>query len=436
MNVREIALELLCKHELEGTYINLSLASHRLDGLEGGERGFLTALLYGTIERKLTYDYYICSLAGRSIDKIDAHTLNILRLGMHQILEIHSVPDFAAVNETVRLGRSKGEKSFVNGLLRALIRARDSGALPMPVREKNVARFLSVKYSFPIWICKHFISIYGEEQAELLLDSFNKHSYTDLTVNTARISREELVNRLRESGAEAEISLRTEHGIRIFGSADPTSLPGFAEGNFFVQDEACLISAEALGARAGERIVDVCACPGGKSFAAAIVAGDGAEVLSLDLHPSKLSLITEGAHRLGLSSVRAEIQDATAPRVELFGTFDRVICDVPCSGLGVLGKKADIRYKDEGTLGELPRLQYEILCQSAGYLKEGGTLVYSTCTLNPLENEEVVRRFLCEHPDMHPIEFSAGGLTSTGGMLTLMPHIHGTDGFFIAKIGK
>ena len=316
------------------------------------------------------------------------------------------------------------------------MRARDAGELPMPKREKSVARYFSIKYSFPLWICKHFISVLGEEEAERLLDAFNTHSYTDLTVNTARVSREELARRLSESGREVEISERTEHGIRVFGSADPTSLPGFAEGYFFVQDEACLISAEVLGARAGERIVDVCACPGGKSFAAAIVAGGCVEVLSLDLHPSKLSLITEGAHRLGLSSVHAEIQDATDPRVELFGTFDRVICDVPCSGLGVLGKKADIRYKDDGALDELPRLQYEILCQSAGYLREGGTLVYSTCTLNPLENEEVVRRFLCEHPDMHPIEFSVGELTSTGGMLTLMPHIHGTDGFFIAKIGK
>ncbi len=436
MNVRQIALELLDRHELEGTYINLALSSSRVKGLEAAERSFLTALLYGTVERKLTYDYYICSLAGRGLDKIDIHTLNILRLGMHQILEMHSLPDFAAVNETVSLGRSKGERSFVNGLLRALIRARDADSLPVPKREKNAARYLSVKHSFPLWICKHFINILGEEAAQRLLISFNSQNYTDITVNTARVTREELAARLGTSDRQVEISTRTAHGIRIHGSVDPTTLDGFDDGLFLVQDEACLISAEALGVREGDRVIDVCACPGGKSFAAAIAAGGSADVLSLDIHQSKLSLISEGAKRLGIDSIRAEIQDATCPRVELFGQFDRVICDVPCSGLGVLGKKSDIRYKSDEGIGELPALQYDILSKSASYLKSGGALVYSTCTLNPAENEEIIARFLREHPDMQPIDFCAGELSSTGGMLTLMPHVHKTDGFFIARLGK
>ena len=186
----------------------------------------------------------------------------------------------------------------------------------------------------------------------------------------------------------------------------------------------------------GEEILDLCAAPGGKSFAVAVISRDGAKILSLDLHESKLSLISDGAARLGLRSISVEQNDATLPRVEFFEKFDRIICDVPCSGLGVLGKKADLRYNAEGAMEHLPQLQYKILSVAAKYLKRGGTLVYSTCTLNPNENESNVRRFLAEESDFSTEDFSVGELRSADGMLTLLPHIHHTDGFFIAKLVK
>lgn len=435
MNVRELTLALLNDYEISGKYVNLSLSSHLTDKLSREERAFLTALLYTTVERKITYDYYIGAISGRSLDKIDPSTLNILRIGMCQIVHIDSIPDHAAVNETVALAKNPGEKSFVNGVLRQAARLKEQGALPLPPREKKVSRYLSVKYSFPMWTVKHFINLFGEEDTEKLLDRFNTARYTDLTVNLTKTSKEALASELLDAGYKAESFVDTPLSIRVDGSVNPKRLPRFDDGMFFVQDAACAISIEALEVKGTEKIIDVCACPGGKTFAAAILSRTG-EVQAFDIHESKLSLIEDGRDRLGLSNVKVGERDATKPDGELFGTFDRVICDVPCSGLGVLAKKPDIRHKDNQSLQNLPELQYEILCASANYLKDDGILVYSTCTLNPEENEKVVERFIAEHKDFCTVDFAVGNISSDGGMLTLLPHVHGTDGFFVAKIKK
>ena len=435
MTVREIALSLLCEYESSGKYVNLSLSSHRADALGREDRAFLTALLYTAVERKITYDYYATAISSRSLDKIDATTLNILRLGFCQIVDMDSIPDHAAVNETVRLAKNPGERSFVNGVLRQAARFKASGALPLPKREKNAARYLSVKYSFPLWMAKHFVSLIGEENTEKLFDRYNNSRYTDLTVNLTKISVDGYLSLLAESGFEAQKGI-SNLTARLPGSVNPKNLPGFEDGLFFVQDSASAISAEALGTEKGEHVIDVCACPGGKSFAAAILAGDTGSVTSFDIHESKLSLIEDGARRLGLSHITVGECDATLPRAELKGSFNRVICDVPCSGLGVLAKKPDIRHKDNESLHKLPELQLDILKKSSEYLADGGYLVYSTCTLNPMENEEVVKKFLEGDSRFSLCDFEVGALTSTGGMLTLWPHVHSTDGFFIAKLKK
>ena len=435
MTVRELTLSLLRDYEASGKYVNLSLSSHSADNLSAQDRAFLTLLLYTVVERKITYDYYIGAISGRSLDRIDPTTLDILRIGMCQIVHIDSVPDHAAVNETVALARNPGEKSFVNGVLRQAVRLKADGKLPLPAKDKKVSRYLSVAYSFPLWLVKHFISLYGEEDTERLLARFNTARYTDLTVNLTRTTKDGLVGLLRESGYLPESHVDSPLSIRLSGSVNPKNLPGFEDGLFFVQDAACALCIEALDVKKGQSIIDVCACPGGKSFAAAILSGGG-EVISFDIHDSKLSLIEDGAKRLGLSNIRVGVCDAKESRTELFDRYDRVICDVPCSGLGVLGKKPDIRYKDNQSLQNLPDLQYEILSASVRYLKDDGIIVYSTCTLNPEENEKVVERFLATHPEFETVDFEVGGIRSAGGMLTLLPHIHGTDGFFIAKMRK
>lgn len=434
MNIRQIALRILDEYELSGKYINLALSTHAADNLSREEKAALTVLLYTVVERKLTYDYYICAIAGRSDSEIDIHTKNILRLGLCQLIDMTSVPDFAAVNETVKLARQKGERAFVNGVLRSAQRQKDS--LPMPPEEKNYKRYLSVKYSFPLETVKHFDSLFGREDTEALLKFYNETKYTDITVNTTKISAKDYKDALSERGIETEICPGIKNSLRIEGSLNPERLYGFSEGLFFVQDRASHVSALVLDPQCGETIIDVCSAPGGKSFCAAILMGNKGKIYSFDLHESKLSLIESGKERLGLDIINVDSLDATTPRVELFGKADRVICDAPCSGLGVLGKKPDLRYKDMATTRELPALQLEILTASSKYLKAGGTLVYSTCTLNPAENEDVVSVFLGEHPDFALAPFSLGGLSAEDGMLTLLPHKHGTDGFFVAKLYK
>ena len=433
-NIRKLALSLLCEYEELGKYVNLSLNSHKTDKLSGEERAQLTALLYTAVEHKLTYDYYICAISGRSLDKINPTTKNILRLGLCQLFDMSGIPSFAAVNETVKLARNSGERAFVNGILREADRQRDS--LPLPDKNKNLARYLSVRYSFPLWIVKRYISVFGEEGAEELLLHFNTIASTDLTVNTAKISKEDYIKKLSESGISAFESEFSPMSIRIEGSLDPRRMPGYSEGEFFVQDESSAAAVYTLGAKRGDSLIDVCSCPGGKSFAAAIMMQNDGRISAFDIHENKLSLVDSGALRLGIDIITTSARDARMPDSNLFSTLDRVICDAPCSGLGVLAKKPDLRYKREEDIAALPELQYEILTASSKYLKPGGRMIYSTCTLLPEENGAVVERFLSENPEFHTVDFKIGDYSSDRGMFTFVPHVHKTDGFFVSLIEK
>ncbi len=427
-NVREIALRLMLSAELEGRYVNLLLNTAEVKALPSEKRAFLTALLYTATERRLAYDYAICALSGRGIDKISADVKNVLRIGLCQIYDMKNIPDHAAVNETVALVRQKSARSFVNALLREAIRR---GEPPLPERDKNPHRYLSVKYSVPIALVKHYASLVGEN-TEALLISLTKKAPLSLTVNTRRTDRASVLASLKEYGAyPTELSPR---GVLIDAPVVPKALAGFAEGDFFVQDESSRLAVEALALKGDERVIDVCAAPGGKSFLAAILTSG--EVFSFELHESKLSLISEGAERLSLDNITVAKRDATQPCGQLLGTADALICDVPCSGLGVIHKKPDLRYKDLAAISELPELQYEILTKSSAYLKVGGRLVYSTCTLNPRENEDVTDRFVREHTDFEYEKISLGKIEHKSGKLTLYPHIDNTDGFYISLIRK
>jgi 16S rRNA (cytosine967-C5)-methyltransferase len=264
----------------------------------------------------------------------------------------------------------------------------------------------------------------------------NKLPPTDLTVNTVKISREAFRDKLVSLGYKVACSDFSPISVRIEGSVDVTRLPGYDEGEFFVQDLASSTAASVLGARSGELLIDVSACPGGKTFASAILMQDGGEIFSFDVHESKLPLIEDGAARLGLNSVKVSVCDATSPREELFGKADRVICDTVCSGLGVIAKKPDMRYKSEDGTDALPELQYSILNSSAKYLKVGGRLLYSTCTVTNEENSCVVDRFLAENKNFRAVDFNVGEYRSENGCFTFIPHIHSTDGFFVCLIER
>lgn len=428
---RHAALSLLLAAEKNGTYANLALRDERLAALSPKERASLTALFYGVSERRLTLDYYIGLLCKRQAADLAASTRALLRMGLYQILYMDGIKPHAAVNETVSLSKNAGERGFVNAVLRKAL--SEPSFLAPPDVHRDLVRHLSVLYSMPRHIVRRFLSLLGEEGCRALLSAFNTRPPLCLRVNTQKTTKEELLAHLVKDGYTVDEDPLSPIGIRIFGAASPTALYGFGEGLFFIQDTASQLSSLALSPTPGSRVLDVCACPGGKSFGAALLMGDKGSVEAFDIHESKLPLIEKGAERLGLSSVKAAQHDATTP---FSGEYDAIICDVPCSGLGVLGKKPDLRYREETGIATLPALQAAILSSAAAALKVGGHLVYSTCTLLPEENEAVFSAFLERNPSYVFEEFTVGPLASHGGMLTLYPHIHGTDGFFMAKMRR
>lgn len=434
MTVYEIALALLNQYEVDQKYVNLSLQSHITDVLDKEKRARLTVLLYTTVERKLTYDYYISYLAERGIAEIDLEIKNILRLGLCMLLDMDGIPDFAAVNEAVGLVKQKSSRGFVNGVLRRACREKDR--LPLPKPEKNFARYLSVRYSVALPLVRAYIENFGESDAEKLLSAMNTAQGLSISVNTLKISVDEYLKLLSERGISAEKSKFSDISVRLDKSHNPKNLPGYDEGYFFVQDEACAAAVQLLELSVGDIAVDVCAAPGGKSFALAVLSADEAKIHSFDISEAKLPLISEGAKRLGLASVCSLVFDATENRAELVGKCQAVICDVPCSGLGVLAKKPDLRYKDIDTLSELTALQAKIISSASNYLAPGGIMIYSTCTLNPTENIGTVGEFLREHTDFEAVDFKISDESSIGGAFTFLPHKHGTDGFFVAKLRK
>lgn len=427
MTVRHTALALLTALEERGGFANLLLSDSVLARV-GKDAPLLTALFYGTVERRLTLDYAIGVLSGRDTAGLSPHTRNLLRLGLYQIYFMN-IPAHAATDKTVSLGENKGERALVN----AICRRAANTPLPLPPRERT-ARHLSVKYSFPLSTTRFFLSLYGEAETEALFSAFNAVSPLTLTVNEAKTTRDEYLSLLHSAGFSAEATAYARRSIRLSSSVSPERLPHFADGYFLVQDEASSLASEALGAQTGDVVIDVCSAPGGKILsAAASVRGEGA-FYAFDLHASKLPLIRESAERLGLP-VSVAPCDATVGVPSLFAKADKVICDVPCSGLGVLGKKPDLRYREKSE--ELSPLGLAILNTSANYVKTGGVLLYSTCTLAPEENEDNVKSFLDAHPEFAPEDFRfENGLASENGMLTLLPHKHGTDGFFMAKLRK
>ena len=420
-NVRAVALSVLNKCVSAEQYSNLALdtAIERND-LNSADRGLLTVLVYGVLEKQITLDHWIGALSSRPVDEIELPTRNLLRMGLYQLVFLDRVPDHAAVNETVSLAPKK-TKGFVNAILRAFL--REDKNVPLPSRE-DLVKYLSVKYSFSEAICACFLERFGEERTESLLEAFGKKPPVTLRVNTLLTDRESLMKRIADEGGRVSETLESPVGIHLEG-VPVTSAYGFDQGLFFVQDEASQLCVEALDAREGMKVLDVCACPGSKSFGAAIDMKNTGRVVSCDLHANKLSLVRSGAERLGIHIVETVARDARELCEEWENSFDRVLCDVPCSGFGVFAKKPELRYKDVEKCKGLPKIQRDILETACRYVKEDGLLVYSTCTLLPEENEENIQAFLAEHSEFSCLR-----------MRTLTPDVDGTDGFFFAVLKK
>ena len=436
---RQVALESLLRVE-EGGYSNLvldhALTRARLNALDGA---FATQLFYGVLERQITLDEVLGRFSKTPVASLSPIARMSLRLGLYQIGYMDKVPSSAAVNESVNLVKGSKESrasGYVNGVLRAVLRCENPFALPLGLSQKEA---LSFALAAPLWLVEHLWECYGQETAEEMLSACFGRPPLQLRVNSLRITPEALLEQLLAQGIETSIqhdcpgALTVEKGM---GSMEKSE--SYQKGLFHVQDLASQYCCMALDPKPGDRLLDCCAAPGGKSFTLAQRMEDQGELVAVDLYRHKVGLIEQGARRLGISCLRAVQGDAADEGLDL-GDFDKILCDVPCSGLGIIRRKPEIRYKNPTILDNLTEMQYRILCRNARRLRPGGRLVYSTCTLNPNENEQVVARFLAEHSEFAPAEILPDLARRAGEEkhhITLFPQYHHTDGFFIAAIEK
>ncbi len=437
ITAREAAFSSLVLCERDKKYSNLEIdATIRKFSLEGAEKGLYTALVYGVIERKITLDYIVSKLSERDISLLDSEVMVLLRLGLYQLIWLDRIPDSAAVNETVNIAKKRTARAapFVNALLRRFLREYRKNNLPYPDKS-DYAKYISVRYSCGEDVVK--ILSQSVSDVEAVLSSFDETPDVTLRVNTLKTTREKILSSFADEKISAVPTEFSPFGIRLTDK----KLNAFAarlinEGLVFVQDEASQIASAATFAKCGDTVIDACACPGGKSFGVGMIMENQGRIMSFDLHKNKLSLITAGARKLGIDIIHTDVKDGSKPCGELTKTADVLICDAPCSGLGVIAKKPEIRYKSSSDFERLPDIQYSILKNCSEYVKPGGVICYSTCTLNRAENEAVVKRFLSENHSFEAEDFQVGVISSCDGMVTLLPHIHKTDGFFIARLKR
>lgn len=406
-------------------------------GLDGRDRAMASAICYGVMQNVYLLDYYINWYSSIKSVKMEPKVLDILRISVYQVLFMDRIPVSAAVNEGVKLCRQMGyarAAGLVNAVLRRVAENREE--LPEIQGEDEAAR-LSIRYSCPRSLVERYVQLLGTEEAETLLQCQNSSVPVTIQVNTCRVDTEQLLSRWHAAGVDVRRHPYLPDCLQLVGSGDVAALPGFGEGLFYVQDAAAKMAVMAAGVTNGARVLDVCSAPGGKSFAAGVLSGGSAMITSCDIHENKLKRIREGAKRLGFDTLTAMTADGRQYREEWDSAFDVVITDVPCSGLGVIRKKPDIRYKSAREYARLPEIQRDILNNAARYVKPGGVLLYSTCTVLPEENAAVAEHFLKENSSFAAEEFLLPGEhRSKGGMLQLWPQRDGTDGFFMAKFRR
>lgn len=431
VNTRKIALQVLNDIEREKSYSNIKINMAISDNkLIGQDKNFVLKLVYGVLENKILLDYYIRKMSKTRLKKIDHRILNVLRLSIFQIVFLDKVPDSAAVNEGVKLTKKINYKStgFVNGILRNFIRERS--AIQLPDKKKEKVQYYSVKYSYPEWLITRWLKAYDESFLEGLLEANNQAPALTLRVNTLRIDRDGLLEVLEGEGLKVSKSLVVDDGIVVedISSQRIDTLESFDKGLFFVQDEGSMLVAKRLGVRPGMTVIDTCSAPGGKTTHIAQLMDNEGRVIAFDIHAHKLSKINDNAKRLGIDIIEARQQDARIKDDGLVNSADCVLVDAPCTGFGIIRRKPEIKYNRlEEDIDTLTTLQYSILEASSAYVKKDGTLIYSTCSIDEAEDEDIVRRFLEAHPEF---------LLEEEGMEKLFPHVDGTDGFFIAKMRK
>ncbi len=438
-NARQLCMKLLADMDERSSYSNI-LLDKSLSGsqLSQQEKKFVSAMFYGAIERAYTLDRLIESYCDRPLSRLSSAVRAILRMGFYQLLYMDSVPDSAAVNESVALAKANKNPAvsgFVNAVLRQFI--RDGKKLP---KSKSKIGELALLYSCPEPLVKKWMDEYGEKACLTMLKTSLGKPPVTAVLNTYKYSESEIFKALDEDKVsfekiENEI-LSDISAVKFLNMTEVEKLSSYKRGMFHVQDVSSMICSRAVGAKPGDTVLDLCSAPGGKAFTVAEMMSGQGKVLAFDLHENRVRLIAGGAKRLELDIISAQTNNA-----KLFSDdipkADKILCDVPCSGLGVIRRKPEIKYKNLADFEALPAVQYDILSTSAKYLKAGGELVYSTCTVSKAENDEVIEKFLKENTDYEPCAVSdnAKGIFSQS-KVTILPDLFDSDGFFIAKIRR
>ena len=435
MGARETALNALMACRKGGAWSNGVLKEYiQRDRLDSRDAALATRLCYGVLQNRGKLDFYLKQLLTGKLKDLHPVVRDVLHLGLYQIYEMDKIPESAAVNESVVLAKKycKNPKaaSLVNGVLRNAVRSQ--GSLKEPTSYAD-------RYSHPDELISLLKANLPKGKLEPMLIANNASPLTMVQVNTLRITTQQLQSKLEAEGVKAEPHGWMRDCLVLHGTGNLEQLPSFREGLFYVQDPAAKLSVLCAKLPQEEiKVLDCCSAPGGKSFAAAIAMGGKGEITSCDVHEHKTGLIANGAARLGFGNIVAKCQDATETVAQWVDAMDVVIADVPCSGLGIIRKKPDIRYKNLAEMKELPGLQLKILENQAKYVKKGGVLLYSTCTVLKAENEDVVAAFLEKHEDFYvePLELPEVFPKNENGMLTLIPGEYDTDGFFICRLRR
>ncbi|MFO7274094.1 MAG: 16S rRNA (cytosine(967)-C(5))-methyltransferase RsmB [Bacillota bacterium] len=445
---REAALRVLYDVDVKAAYANLALDHHlSRSRLDGRERALATELAYGVTRRRAALDWAIAQVASRPLEKMDPWVRNILREAVYQILYMDRIPHAAAVDQAVELARQYGHEGvakFVNGVLRNLIRKLPE--LPWPDEEADAVRALAVRHSYPDWLVAQWLERFGRDEAVRLLEAGNQVPPLTVRVNRLKATREEAAAALAREGVRAEPTRHSPYGLilrDLTSAASLEQLEAMKQGLITVQDESSMLAAAVVNPQPGWTVIDVAAAPGGKATHLAELMDNRGRVIALDVHPHKVDLIEENARRLGTTIVEPVCLDARRVGEAMPGRADAVLCDLPCSGLGTLARRPDARWrKRPEDVEALVPVQRAILESAARALKPGGVLVYSTCTIQPAENEELVEAFLADHPEFrfdNIWDYLPGSISREGqgeGYVQLLPHVHGTDGFFIARLVK
>lgn len=441
---RELVVQMLLSVSQEEHYSHLVLREtlDKYQFLPKQDRAFITRVFEGTIENRIKIDYWIDQVSSVKVNKMKPVIREIIRSAVYQIVYMNSVPDSAACNEAVKLAQKKGFyslKGFVNAVLRNISRTKDS--LPLPSKAMPKA-FLSVKYSMPEWLVEKWIGVYGEETTEKILRDFLEERPTTVRIRTFCSDIDLTLNMLKEEGVTVQKAPYVETAYDISGYDYIPGLKAFREGRIQVQDVSSMLVSVCAAPKKGDNVLDICAAPGGKSLHMADLLQGTGNVQARDLTDHKVSLIQKNIERSGAINVEAVRQDATIFDRKSAEQYDIVLADLPCSGLGVIGKKTDIKYRvDPDKIRDLVQLQRQILHNAASYVKPGGVLIYSTCTICQEENEKNVK-WLTRHYPFHAESLDPylppqlRGDQTQWGMLQLLPGIHKTDGFFLARLKK